>query len=92
MLLAYDHSSQARALLNGGLTLKGADREDRVRLMWSIHDTLADLFVDPADEGRWIRTPLQVLRGQTPLERMIKRRIPGLIEIRDIVDQRLANR
>ena len=92
ILLAYDDSSLARALLNGVLPLQGADREDRVRLMWLIHDTLADLFVDPADEGRWIRTALDVLKGQTPLERMIARRIPGLIDIRDLVDQRLANR
>jgi hypothetical protein len=91
-LLAYRDWNLAADLLRGTLPLGGADREDRARLMYLIHETLADLFVDPAGEGRWMRTPLTPLDGSPPLEYMIAHRIPGMVSVRELVERRLANR
>jgi hypothetical protein len=91
-LLTYRDRNFAADLLRGGLLLGGADRQDRARLMCLIHETLADLFVDPADEGRWMRTPLPLLDGSAPLDYMVAHRIPGMVSIRELVEQRLANR
>ncbi len=91
-LLAHRDSNLAADMLRGVLPLRDADREDRARLIYLIHETLADLFVDSADEGRWMRTPLRLLDGFTPLEYMIAHRIPGMVSVRGLVEQRLANR
>jgi len=91
-LLAYRDPHRATELLRGTLPLRDADREDRARLMYLIHETLADLFVDLADECRWMRTPLPLLDGFAPLEYMIARRIPGMVSVHELIEQRLANR
>ena len=91
-LLAYGDPSFAAHLLRGVLPLRDADRQDRARLMYLIHETLADLFVDPADEGRWMRAPLPLLDGLAPLDYMIAHRIPGMVSVQELVEQRLANR
>jgi hypothetical protein len=59
--------------------------------MYFIHSTLADLFVESSDEGRWMREPLDDLERMSPLEYMLTRRIPGMLTVRAFVDQRLAN-
>jgi hypothetical protein len=91
-LLAYRDRNLAKDLLSGSLPLRDADRQDRARLMYLIHETLADLFVDSADEGRWMRTPLPLLDGLAPLDYMIAHRIPGMVFVQELVEQRLANR
>jgi hypothetical protein len=60
--------------------------------MYFIHSTLADLFVNPADEGRWMRAKLADLEDLSPLEYMLQKRIPGIVALRAFVEQRLANR
>jgi len=60
--------------------------------MYLIHDTLSDLFIDPQDEQRWIRSPLRVLGNAAPLDYMVKNRIPGMVAVREFVERRLANR
>jgi hypothetical protein len=92
-LLAYPSEGLVSALLDGRITFwPETDRGDRVRIMYFIHSTLADLFVEPAQEGRWIREPLDDLEGMSPLDCMLKNRILGMLMVRAFVEQRLANR
>jgi Antitoxin Xre/MbcA/ParS C-terminal toxin-binding domain len=92
-LLGYPSPLFVEELLGGRLTFgDNEDRADRARLMYLIHDTLSDLFVDPQDEQRWIRSPLRVLGNAAPLDYMVKNRIPGMVAVRQFVEQRLANR
>lgn len=92
-LLAYPSPQLAGDLVAGKLTFAGnEDRRDRARLIYLIHSTLSDLFIDPDQERRWIRTPHPLLNGQTPLNVMLTRRIPGILTVREIVERHLANR
>jgi hypothetical protein len=91
-LLDYAGHSMAENLLMGRLTLQGVDREDRARLLYVIHETLADLFIDPRDEEAWIRGQHPLLGNSTPLAYMINHRIPGMLVVRELVERRLANR
>jgi hypothetical protein len=92
-LLAYPSRQLAAELLAGQLTFSGnEDRDDRARLMYLIHSTLVDLFVDSYQEGRWIRAPNVLLNNEAPLQVMIKRRIPGMLAVRDVVEHSLAHR
>jgi hypothetical protein len=92
-LLAYPSSSMAEALLSGRLTFDGtADRNDRAGLMYGIHETLHRLFVDPDEEGRWMRKAQAALGGLSALVYMIDRRIPGMVAVKSFVELRLAHR
>ena len=92
-LLAYPSPQLAGDLVAGKLTFAGNDdRQDRARLIYLIHSTLSDLFVDPGQERRWIRTPNPLLDDKTPLNVMLTRRIPGILIVRQIVERYLANR
>lgn len=92
-LLAYPSEELVSGLLDGRITFwPESDRGDRLRLMYFIHSTLADLFVNPADEGRWMRAKLADLDDLSPLEYMLQKRIPGMVALRAFVEQRLANR
>lgn len=92
-LLAYPSETMSEALLEGRLTFSAdTDRADRARLMYEIHSILADLFVDSVDEGRWIRERSPVLEDMSPLELMLKKRIPGMVHLLSVVESRLANR
>jgi hypothetical protein len=92
-LLAYPSPLFVEELLSGRLIFgDNEDRSDRARLMYLIHDTLSDLFIDPQDEQRWIRSPLRVLGNAVPLDYMVKNRIPGMVAVREFVERRLANR
>ena len=92
-LLAYPSPQLAGDLVAGKLTFAGnEDRQDRARLIYLIHSTLTDLFVDSDQERRWVRTPNPLLNGETPLNIMLTRRIPGMLTVREIVERHLANR
>jgi Antitoxin Xre/MbcA/ParS C-terminal toxin-binding domain len=92
-LLAYPSPQLAGDLVAGRLTFGGnEDRQDRARLIYLIHSTLSDLFLDPDQERRWVRTPNSFLNGETPLNVMLARRIPGMLTVREIVERHLANR
>jgi hypothetical protein len=92
-LLAYPSPQLAGDLVAGRLTFGGnEDRQDRVRLIYLIHSTLSDLFLNPDQERRWVRAPHSLLNGETPLNVMLVRRIPGMITVREIVERHLANR
>jgi hypothetical protein len=92
-LLAYPSEGLVCGLLDGRITFwPESDRGDRLRLMYFIHSTLADLFVNPADECRWMRTRLADLDDLSPVEYMLQKRIPGMVALRAFVEQRLANR
>jgi hypothetical protein len=92
-LLAYPTEGLVSALLDGRITFwPETDRGDRVRIMYFVHNTLADLFLNPSDEARWIREPLDDLGGLSPLQYMLQKRIPGMLAVRAFVEQRLANR
>jgi hypothetical protein len=60
--------------------------------MYAIHSTLADLFVDASDEGRWLRNTLEILENMSPLAYMLQKRIPGMLAVQDLVERRMANR
>ncbi len=91
--LAYPSEGLVPGLLDGRATFwPEGDRGDRLRLMYFIHCTLADLFVDPANEGRWMRAKLADLDDLSPLEYMLQKRIPGMVALCAFVEQRLANR
>ena len=92
-LLAYPSETLVPALLEGRMTFATeTDQGDRVRMMYAIHSTLADLFVDASDEGRWLRDRLAILENMSPLAYMLQRRIPGMLSVRDLVERRMANR
>jgi hypothetical protein len=57
-----------------------------------MHSTLADLFVNASDEGRWLRDRLAILENMSPLAYMLRKRIPGMLAVRDLVEHRMANR
>ena len=93
ILLAYSTSRAVDDLLAGRLMFDDHDdRADRARLLYLIHDTLSDLFIEPRDEETWIRSPLQQMGNIAPLRYMLTRRIPGMVTVRDFDEQRLANR
>jgi hypothetical protein len=60
--------------------------DTRVRLLYGLHATLADLFVDPADEARWLRDKLPALEGLSPLEDMLSGKY-GLVRVHDLVER-----
>ena len=92
-LLAYSSETLVPALLEGRMTFATeTDQGDRVRIMYAIHSTLADLFVDASDEGRWLRDRLAILENMSPLAYMLQKRIPGMLAVRDLVERRMANR
>ena len=92
-LLAYPSETLVPALLEGRMTFATeTDRGDRVRIMYAIHSTLADLFVDASDEGRWLRNTLEILENMSPLAYMLQKRIPGMLAVQDLVERRMANR
>ncbi len=92
-LLAYPSETLVPALLEGRVTFAAeTDRGDRVRIMYAIHSTLADLFVDAMDEGRWLRDRLAILEDMSPLALMLQKRIPGMLAVQDLVERRVANR
>jgi len=92
-LLAYPSETLVPALLEGRMTFATeTDRGDRVRIMYAIHSTLADLFVDASDERRWLRDRLAILENMSPLEYMLRKRIPGMLAVRDLVERRMTNR
>jgi hypothetical protein len=92
-LLAYPTETLIPGLLEGRMTFApDSDRTDRVRIMYSIHATLADLFVDGEHEARWLRDRLPILDNLSPLECMLQRRIPGMVLVQDLVERRMANR
>jgi len=92
-LLAYPSETLVPALLEGNITFATeTDQGDRVRIMYAIHGTLADLFVDASQEGRWLRDRLAILEDMSPLAYMLRKRIPGMLAVRDLVERRMANR
>jgi Antitoxin Xre/MbcA/ParS C-terminal toxin-binding domain len=90
-LLAYPDSQSAADLLDGSISLRDADREDRVRLLYGIYRILFSLFPEPPRQQAWLRGANQNLRDKSPLEFMIERRIPGMVSVKNLVE-RLAGR
>jgi hypothetical protein len=91
-LLAYSSEMLIPALLEGRMTFApNTDRADRLRIMYSMHTTLADLFVNASDEARWLRDPLPFLGSLSPLECMLQNRIPGILRVQEMVEH-MANR
>lgn len=90
-LLNYGHSDRARELLDGRISLRGQDREDRVRLIYRIYSALSELFADSARQNDWLRAANPMLGNKSPLETMKSDRIPGMVTVRNLVD-RLAGR
>ncbi|HVB78986.1 MAG TPA: antitoxin Xre/MbcA/ParS toxin-binding domain-containing protein [Candidatus Binataceae bacterium] len=92
-LLAYPSETLIPGLLEGRVTFApDSDRADRVRIMYSMHATLADLFVDGENEARWLRDRLPILENLSPLECMLQKRIPGMLMVQDLVERKMANR
>jgi hypothetical protein len=91
-LLAYPSEMLMPGLLGGRMTFApNTDRSDRLRVMYSIHAVLANLFVKPADEARWLRDQLPLLGNLSPLEYMLRNRIPGMLRIQEVTERGMAN-
>lgn len=91
-LLAYSSEMLVPALLEGRMTfVPNTDRSDRLRIMYSIHTILANLFVNPADEARWVHDQLPLLGNLSPLEYMLRNRIPGILRVQEVVERGMAN-
>lgn len=91
-LLAYRNEA-ASALLDGGMTFAGDDdRADRLTILYSIHSSLADLFVEKKDEARWIRDRLPILENLSPLDYMLENQIPGMLRVQELVQRQMAHR
>jgi hypothetical protein len=90
-LLAYPDSQNAADLLEGSISLRGADREDRVRLLYGIYRVLSSLFSEPSHQQGWLRGATEYLNNTSPLEFMLERRIPGMVSVQSLVE-RLAGR
>jgi hypothetical protein len=90
-LLAYPDTQSAADLLAGRISLRDADREDRVRLLYGIYRILFSLFPEPLDQQNWLRGANQNLRNKSPLEHMMEHRIPGMVSVKNLVE-RLAGR
>lgn len=91
-LLAYSSEMLIPTLLEGRMTfVPHTDRSDRLRIMYSIHAILANLFVNPADEARWVHDQLPLLGNLSPLDYMLRNRIPGILRVREVVERGMAN-
>jgi hypothetical protein len=91
-LLGYPNELIVAGVLEGKITFRAdSDQGDRLRIMYIIHAVLAGLFVETKDEAHWIRSPLHDLEDLSPLQYMMRKRIPGMINIQTFVEQRLAN-
>ena len=91
-LLAYSSEMLIPALLEGRMTfMPNTDRADRLRITYSIHAILANLFVNPADEARWVHDQLPLLGNLSPLEYMLRNRIPGMLRIQEVTEHGMAN-
>jgi hypothetical protein len=90
-LLAYSNSQSAAELLDGRISLRNPDREDRVRLLYRIYRVLSSLFPEVPQQQAWLRATNPNLGNKSPLEFMLERRIPGMISVQNLVE-RLAGR
>jgi hypothetical protein len=91
-LLAYPSEMLMPAVLGGRITFApNTDRSDRLRIMYSIHAVLANLFVSPADEARWLHDQLPLLGNLSPLEYMLRNRIPGMLRVQEVTERGMAN-
>ena len=91
-LLAYPSEMLMPAVLGGRITFApNTDRSDRLRIMYSIHAVLANLFVSPADEARWLHDQLPLLGNLSPLEYMLRNRIPGMLQVQEVTERGMAN-
>jgi uncharacterized protein (DUF2384 family) len=91
ILLDYEDRQTVRDLLAGVVSLKGRDREDRVRHMFLIHEALNQLFRSPNEERDWLREPLAELRGKSPISMMLDGSMDALLIVRHLVE-RLSGR
>jgi len=90
-LLAYSNEMLIPALLEGRMTFApNTDRSDRLRIMYSIHAFLANLFVNPADEARWLHDQLPLLGNLSPLEYMLRNRIPGMLRVQEVTERGMS--
>ena len=73
-------------LLKGPLSFKpNSDTAERLRIIYSIHACLAYLFLNPADEARWIHQKLPILANLSPLHYMLQFKLPGIFRLEAVV-------
>lgn len=91
-LLGYPNELVVAGVLEGKITFRpDSDQGDRLKIMYIIHAILAGLFVEGRDEAHWIHSPLHDLEDLSPLQYMMQKRIPGMLNIQMFVERRLAN-
>jgi uncharacterized protein (DUF2384 family) len=86
-LLAYSDSQHVSDLFAGRISLREQDREDRVRLLYQCYRVISQIFAESSCQADWVRAPNPDLGDRSPLELMIKNRIPGMIVVRNLVDR-----
>jgi hypothetical protein len=84
--------TRAWRLTDAEATVLWGEKPDRLRLLYELHATLAALFVNPADEPRWLRDPLPVLEGLSPLADMVQNDRWGLVRVHDVVEHMAGRR
>jgi hypothetical protein len=91
-LMGYPNRVIVAGVLEGRITFRpDSDQGDRLKIMYMIHAVLAGLFVESRDEAHWMRSPLHDLGDISPLQYMLQKRIPAMMDIQAFVEQRLAN-
>ena len=84
--------TQAWRLTDAEATVLWGEKPDRLWLLYELHATLGALFVNPADEPRWLRDPLPVLEGLSPLADMVQNDRWGLVRVHDVVEHMAGRR
>jgi len=80
-------AADVRSLLAGFLTLRGRDRKDRVRHLFSIHEALAQTLPEEGATDRWLRSGHAELQGRSPMQIMLEGSMESLLSVRDYVER-----
>ena len=84
VLLDFNSTEEVIRLFDGITTLRGRDREDRVKHLYRVYEALRPLFRDEAVERQWLRAPNWRLQGEAPLSRMLSGSMEDLLIVRDL--------
>lgn len=86
MALDYDCARDVQDLLDGLLTLRGRDRQERVRNLFRIREVLNGLFRDHDVERTWLREPHDQLGGRSVIDLLLTGSMEQMILARRFVE------
>lgn len=85
-LLAYPETLMPDLLEGRTAFVPNADTANRLRIMYFTHAELADIFLEAADEARWLRDVLPLLGNLSPLDCMLRNGIPGIVQVGQVAE------